>query len=72
MSYTNKKENAPKVLIFGHMDEIGFMIKSRKNGFLRFERIGGVNRQVLPGTQVVVVNSKEKKANGVIGLKLIT
>lgn len=65
-----KKENAPKVLIFGHMDEIGFMIKKvEKNGFLRFERIGGVNRQVLPGTQVVVVNSKGEKANGVIGLK---
>ncbi|MBE6083522.1 M42 family metallopeptidase [Sporanaerobacter sp. PP17-6a] len=67
---SSEVKNAPKVLVFGHMDEIGLMIKKvEKNGFLRFERIGGVNRQALPGTHVVVVNSQGKKVNGVIGLK---
>lgn len=63
-----KNKAAPKILIFAHMDEIGFIIrKIESNGFLRFERIGGVNTQVLPGTKVQSIGNRSVK--GMIGVQ---
>lgn len=63
-----KKETNHKILIFAHMDEIGFIIrKIEDNGFLRFERIGGVNTQILPGTKVQSIYKKSVK--GLIGVQ---
>lgn len=46
----SKKENVKKLMIFAHMDEIGFIVrKIEPDGFLRIERIGGVSTQILPG-----------------------
>lgn len=61
-----KSNESPKILIFAHMDEIGFIIrKIEGNGFLRFERIGGVNTQILPGTKVQSIEDRSVK--GLIG-----
>jgi putative aminopeptidase FrvX len=50
------------------MDEIGFIIrKIENNGFLRFERIGGVNTQILPGTKVQSIDNTSVK--GLIGVQ---
>lgn len=63
-----KSEASPKIMIFAHMDEIGFIIrKIEVNGFLRFERIGGVNTQALPGTKVQSMDNKSIK--GLIGVQ---
>lgn len=65
----NNKDKKQKVMLFAHMDEIGFIIrKIEKNGFIRFERLGGVNTQILPGTKVKIIGSK-KQVLGVIGVK---
>lgn len=57
------------VMVFAHMDEIGFMIrKLENNGYLRFERMGGVNRQIIPGCKVVLKTDKGL-VPGVVGLK---
>ncbi|TXT19358.1 MAG: hypothetical protein FD133_356 [Erysipelotrichaceae bacterium] len=68
----NKASNGKttsKVLIFAHMDEIGFIIrKVEKSGFIRFERLGGVNTQILPGTKVKIMGTKGV-VSGVIGVK---
>jgi putative aminopeptidase FrvX len=63
-----ENESTPKIMIFAHMDEIGFIIrKIEPNGFLRFERIGGVNTQALPGTKVQSMDNKSLK--GLIGVQ---
>lgn len=68
--FPSKIKNAKVVTIFAHSDEIGFVIrKVEKNGFLRIERIGGVNRNILHGTTIQFINSEGKKILGVIGVK---
>jgi putative aminopeptidase FrvX len=59
----------PTVMIAGHMDEIGFMIKFiTKEGFLKFIPLGGWFDQVLLGQRVTVKTSKGD-VPGVIGAK---
>lgn len=49
-----------RVMLVGHMDEIGFMVKLiTKEGFVRFQPLGGWWDQVLLGHRVVI-----KTANG--------
>ena len=60
---------SPRVMLAGHMDEIGFMIKHiTKEGFLRFLPLGGWFDQVLLGQRVVIKTSKGDVL-GVIGAK---
>ena len=55
----------PTVLIAAHMDEIGLMVKSvERDGFLRFEKIGGVIDAWLPARLVRVAG-----VTGVVGIK---
>ena len=59
----------PKVMLAGHMDEIGLMVKHiTKEGFLNFLPLGGWSDQVLLG-QRVVIKTKEGEVVGVIGAK---
>lgn len=60
---------APRVMIAGHMDEIGFMVKHiTKEGFLRFLPLGGWFDQVMLG-QRVVIQTRRGEVVGVIGAK---
>lgn len=60
---------APVVMLAGHMDEIGFMIKHvTKEGFLYFLPLGGWFDQVLLGQRVVIKTNKGEVV-GVIGAK---
>ncbi len=59
----------PRVMLAGHLDEIGFMIKHiTKEGFLKFLPLGGWFDQVLLGQRVVVKTGKGDVI-GVIGAK---
>ena len=59
----------PKVMLAGHMDEIGFMVAHiTKEGFLKFQQLGGWWDQVLLGHRVVVKTHKGPVL-GVIGAK---
>ena len=61
------KENAKKLMIFAHMDEIGFIIrKIEKDGYLRIERIGGVSTQILPGL-IIDIQGEKGIVKGIIG-----
>ena len=61
--------DAPRVMIPGHMDEIGFMVKLvTKEGFLRFWPLGGWWSQVILGQRVKVYGS-EGPVTGVVGSK---
>jgi putative aminopeptidase FrvX len=58
-SFLTNLPQAKKVIIFAHMDEIGFMVRRiEENGFLRVDRIGGVHVNVLPGLRVDVLGTK--------------
>lgn len=59
----------PKVMLAGHMDEIGFMVKHvTDEGFIKFIPLGGWFDQVLLGQRVVIKGSKGDVV-GVIGSK---
>ena len=63
------RSETPRVMLAGHMDEIGFMVKHiTKEGFLHFLPLGGWFDQVLLGQRVVVKTSKADIV-GVIGAK---
>jgi endoglucanase len=65
----NGSSEAPKVMLAGHMDEIGFMVKFiTKEGFIHFLPLGGWFDQVLLG-QRVVINTRQGEVVGVIGAK---
>lgn len=59
----------PLVMLAGHMDEIGFMVKFiSEEGFLRFLPLGGWFDQVLLGQRVIIKGQKGDVV-GVIGAK---
>ena len=64
-------EYAPKMMLAGHCDEIGFMVKYvDENGFLFFAPIGGVDAHLVPG-QRVDVHTASGPIRGVVGKKPI-
>jgi endoglucanase len=59
------KGQGPNVMIAGHLDEIGLMVKYIDDeGFISFEAIGGVDAAILPGTRVNVYGTGEGKGKG--------
>jgi endoglucanase len=65
----------PSVMIAGHIDEIGLMVKYIDDeGFVSFEAIGGVDAAILPGMRVNVYgtgNGTPALLRGVMGRKPI-
>lgn len=47
-------EPRKKVMLAGHMDEIGLIVTQIEKGFLHFTEVGGYDVRVLPGQEVVV------------------
>jgi endoglucanase len=58
---------APRVLLAGHLDEIGLMVTAVDKGFLRFTSVGGFDERVLPGQEVLV--HARRPLPGVIGFR---
>ena len=59
----------PRVMLAGHMDEIGFMVTQvTEKGFLRFQTLGGWWEHVMLA-QRVVVKGKQGDVPGIIGSK---
>lgn len=64
-----KPGEGPTVMLAGHMDEIGFMVAHiTKDGFLKFQQLGGWWDQVLLGHRVIIKTHKGD-VTGVIGAK---
>ncbi len=65
------KNGKPRVMLAGHMDEVGYMVKYiNKSGFLYFSPIGGIDLHLVPGKRVWV-KTKKGKILGVIGRQAI-
>lgn len=62
-------DTSPKVMLAGHMDEIGFMVKLiTSDGYIRFLPLGGWFDQVMLG-QRVIIHTQKGDVVGVIGAK---
>lgn len=62
-----KKNNAMKVLVLAHADEIGFMVSGiEANGCIKVNPIGGINPMTLLGDRVILKNSDGNIFEGVI------
>ena len=49
----------PSVLVFTHMDQLGFIVrKVESNGLIRLERLGGVPERALPAQAVVLCTDR--------------
>jgi len=56
---TINSKGSPHVLMMGHMDEIGFIIRYiNKDGFLFFDTIGGHDVGLISGRKVRIITSK--------------
>ncbi len=65
-----RRADAPKVVVFGHMDEIGMIVRGiEPDGFLRLERVGGIHEQVLPGTRMTLRTEAGQYITGVFGVR---
>ena len=62
----HKKGKGPKVVVAGHMDEIGFLVShvDEETGFLRIEPVGGFDPRTLIASRVTV----HAKGGGLLGL----
>ena len=51
------KENAKKLLLDAHLDEIGFIVTGHKEGYLRFAQLGGVDPRMLPDRELTIMTN---------------
>ena len=64
------EESREKIMLDGHIDEIGFMISHiEPKGFLRFVPIGGWDSRILLGQCVKVLANTDEEYHGIIGSK---
>ncbi len=64
------KEDGPRIMVAGHLDEVGFMVsKITKEGYLKVLPLGGWWSQVVLAQQVTVTTEEGKELHGVIGSK---
>ncbi|MGD6816805.1 M42 family metallopeptidase [Metabacillus sp. 84] len=62
-------ENGPKIMLAGHLDEVGFMVTSIDDkGFIRFQPVGGWWGQVMLAQRVTIV-TRHGDVTGIIGSK---
>lgn len=62
-------QNGPKIMVAGHLDEVGFMVtRIDKKGFVYFQTVGGWWSQVMLAQRVTIM-TKNGNVTGVIGSK---
>ena len=61
---------APSVMLFAHMDQLGFIVrKIEASGLVRVERLGGVPERALPSQAVLLCIEEGKDVPGIIANK---
>jgi endoglucanase len=62
-------DGAPHVLVTGHCDQIGLIVTYvDEHGYVSFDAVGGVDRQLLPGRHLILHGPKGP-VDGVVGRK---
>lgn len=64
----NSHYQEKKILIVGHIDEVGFIVSAiTETGHLRVKTLGGVDPYILLGSKVKILNNKNKFITGIFG-----
>ncbi len=64
-------QGSPRLMLAGHCDEIGFMVRYiDKEGFIFFSSIGGIDAHIVPGKRVKI-HTRNGPVRGVVGKKPI-
>lgn len=51
-----KNINSPRIMISAHMDQLGLIVRRiDENGYIQFERLGGVPERILQGSEFVIL-----------------
>lgn len=67
--YHKGKKGYPRVMLCAHMDEVGFITTYvEDNGFLRFDTLGGITNNIIPG-QRVLFKGEKGFLRGIVGTK---
>ena len=62
--------DGPKIMVAGHMDEVGFMVTTiTEEGYVKFTPAGGWWSQVMLAQQMTITTQKGSELRGVIGAK---
>jgi putative aminopeptidase FrvX len=62
--------NAPRVMVFAHIDQLGFIIrKIDRDGTVQIDRLGGIPEKVLPGLPLLLRSREGCYLPAVIGIK---
>ena len=60
--------NGLRIMLDGHVDEVGFMISHiHKGGFLTIETLGGIDKRLMLGALLQFQTEKREKILGVVG-----
>ena len=71
LSPKEHQENAPRLMLSAHMDEVGFMVTAiTEEGYLKFDTVGGMDPRVLCGKNVSVGDDL-RRISGIISSKAI-
>ena len=69
-TFEGTDKNTPTLMVFAHMDTIGFVIKRiDADGFIYVDRVGGVPEKILTGTPVRVGSEDGKYYPGIFGTR---
>ena len=64
------QENGPKIMVAGHMDEVGFLVTTiTDEGYIKFTAAGGWWSQVMLAQQFIITTKDGKEIRGVVGAK---
>jgi putative aminopeptidase len=62
--------NRPSVMLFAHMDQLGFVVrKIEAGGFIRLERLGGVPERALAAQELLICVGDGRDVRAIIGNK---
>lgn len=68
--HTHFPGEGPRVMLFTHMDQLGFIVrKIESNGLLRLERLGGVPERALAAQDVLICVGEGRDVPGIIANK---
>lgn len=68
--FKSRLENAPKVMLFAHMDQIGFVVTHiTQDGYLRLNKNGSVPDKIVPGLALSVMTQEGNVLSAVAGEK---
>lgn len=55
------KDEATKLMISAHMDEVGFMVNEiTEDGYLKFDTVGGIDDRIISGKRVLIGDEKSQ------------